>query len=97
MDGEPEAYRDGSREGFTQKEMLLQILEKLDTINLRLNTIETLFAVHASKPLHDEGLVQVTRIEKDVEGLKSSFRYATGGLGVLVFVSPFIYHYLNTR
>jgi len=97
MDGEPEAYRDQGRNGFSQKEMLVLCLEKLDAISLRLAAIETLFAIHAAKPLHDEGLVQVTKIEKDVEALQSSFRYVAGGLGVLVFVSPFIYNYLNTR
>lgn len=97
MDGEPEAYRDSYREGFTQKEMLVQILHRLDGISSRLASIETLVAVHISKPLHEEGSIQVAKIEKDVEALKSSTRYFAGGMAALLFISPFVYQWLGSR
>jgi hypothetical protein len=97
VDGEPEAYRDAYREGFTQKEMLLQILHRLDAISTRLASIETLVAVHIQKPMHEGAQVDIAKITNDVETLKSSTRYFAGGMAVLLFVSPFVYQWLGSR
>lgn len=85
---------------FTQKEMLVRIDGKLDTVAAHLTAVELELAVHKAQPLHSDAPVltlaeEVANLRRGQESINRRVSMAAGAVAVIVTLAPFVFRWLG--
>ena len=84
----------GNGNGYTQKEMLVAIMARLDTMQAGLEASRLAHAVHEAKPHHDSAREEMDALKTAVDASTKKLAAYAGGIAVAAFIVQIVLRYL---